>query len=106
MPSDLYAACWHTPAPLASAWVPSWATSQPHWVLMRTTTRKGLSHEQVAQFSLEIRERAVRMVQEQRGEYAVGCYSVHRAQHWLRATDVHSMNGSSARGSVPGFVKA
>lgn len=44
-------------------------------------------------FSPEVRERAVRMVQEQRGEYPSVWATIesHRTQHWVRAADPERM---------------
>ena len=45
------------------------ALFEPHRFLRRLNTLRGLSHEEVDKFSPEVRERAVRMVQEHCGEY-------------------------------------
>jgi transposase len=44
-------------------------TNEPPRVLRRLFSLRGLSHEEVNKFSPEVRERAVRMVREHRGEY-------------------------------------
>jgi len=66
---------------------------------MRLKSLRGLSHEEVEQFSAEVRERAVRMVQEHKGEYPslwaavesiapkIGCVP-HTLLEWVKRVEV------------------